>query len=67
MDKPKPTRRKRAARPLMLVSIGIAALTYAGCENESIGNPKQPPDLSAEANDLKAPPDMTPADGSTQD
>ena len=37
------------AKPVFLVSLGIAAISYVGCQQEAIGNPKRPPDASADA------------------
>lgn len=58
---PKSTIRKRVTRPLMLISAGVAALSYFGCEILAIGNPKMPPDMGVSdlaTDDLTAPPDL---------
>ena len=64
-------RRKRASKPLLIASAGIAAITYLGCnEPTAIGNPKRPPDLTVEFPDIgnpKQPPDMTLVDGGAPD
>ena len=55
--------RTRKARPLMIFAVGVAALSLGGCDdNDYIGNPKEPPDLSGEVGpdigNPKEPPDM---------
>ncbi len=37
-------RRRKKSRPLLVATLGLAAVGYLGCEPEAIGNPKRPPE-----------------------
>ena len=65
-------KRKRRRKPLLVASMGLAAVTYLGCnEPTAIGNPKRPPDLAVEdlgaIGNPKMPPDLSVPDGSNKD